>query len=91
MSRWKSPQAAAKRTEHMAKEAEQRRNEKRKSWLLIVGVAVASVGLVVADYFWLRHQARQRHEQRHRHSMQSNSPALPVGLPGEMNPPKQNE
>ena len=80
MSRWKSPQAATKRTEHMAKEAEQRRNEKRKSWLLIVGVAVASVGLVVADYFWLRHQ-----------SMQTNSPALPVGTPGEMNPPKQNE
>ena len=89
MSRWKSPQAAAKRTEHMAKEAEQRRNEKRKSWLLIVGVAVVSVGLVVADYFWLRHQARQRHEMRHKQPPQTNHPGPPPLR--ERNAPKTNE
>jgi hypothetical protein len=33
--------------------------------MLIIGVAVVSVGLMVADYFWLRHQAKQKHEQRY--------------------------
>ena len=71
MSRWLSPEKAARRAERAAKDAAQRRKEKRRSLMLIVGVAVASVGLVVADYFWLRHQAKQKHEQRHQHQQRS--------------------
>ena len=89
MSRWESPQAAAKSAERTAKEAEQRRKERRKSWLMIAGVAVVSVGLVVADYFWLRHQARQRHEMRHKQPPQTNHPGPPPLR--ERNAPKTNE
>lgn len=67
MSRWLSPEKAARRAERAAKDAAQRRKEKRRGLILIVGVAVASVGLMVADYFWLRHQAKQKHERRHQH------------------------
>jgi hypothetical protein len=42
---------------------------------MIAGVAVASMGLMVADYFWLRHQARQRHERRHQQAGVTNPPA----------------
>lgn len=66
MSRWKSPQAAAKLAERAAKEAEKRRKEKRNGWLLVVCWAMVSFGLCVADYFWLRHQAQQRREQHER-------------------------
>ncbi len=78
MSRWKSPQAAARRAEHANSVAEQRRKERRRSIALIVGVAVASIGLCIGDYFWLRHQARQKHERRHQHRQRSeltNAPA----------------
>ena len=76
MSRWLSPETAARRAERAAKDAAQRRKEKRRSLMLIVGVAVVSVGLVVADYFWLRHQAKQKHERRHQQrSKMTNDPA----------------
>lgn len=77
MSRWRSPQAAAKRAQRAAKEAEQLRREKRNSRLLIVGVALISISLVFADYFWLRAQARRRREehlQRQHQRAQTNSP-----------------
>jgi hypothetical protein len=64
VSRKLSPQQTVRLAERGAKDAEQRRKAKRRSWLIIGGVAVLSIGLVVADYFWIRHQARQRHEQR---------------------------
>ncbi len=44
--------------------------------MLIVGVAVVSVGLLAADYFWLRHQAKLKHERRHQHlSKMTDDPA----------------
>lgn len=78
MSRWLSPERAARRAERAAKDATQRRKEKRRGIALIAGVAVASIGLCVGDYFWLRHQARQKHERLHQHrqrSGQTNTPA----------------
>lgn len=78
MSRWLSPEKAARRAERAAKDAAQRRKEKRRTWLLLGGVAAASIGLMVADYFWLRHQAKQKHERHHQHQQRSkwtNDPA----------------
>jgi len=78
VSRWLSPEKAARRAERAAKDTAQRRKEKRRSLMLIIGVAVVSVGLMVADYFWLRHQAKQMHERRHQHQQRSkftNDPA----------------
>ena len=78
VSRWLSPEKAARRAERAAKDAAQRRKEKRRSLMLIVGVAVLSVGLMVADYFWLRHQAKQKHERHHQHQQRgewTNDPA----------------
>jgi flagellar basal body-associated protein FliL len=66
-----SPDKATRRAERVAKDAAQRRKEKRRSVMLIIGVAVASVGLLVADYFWLRHQAKQKHERHHQHQQRS--------------------
>lgn len=70
MSRWKSPQVAAKRAERAAKEAEQSRREKRNSRWMIIGLAVVSISLVIGDCFWFKAQAQKRREQhmqtRHR-------------------------
>lgn len=82
MSRWLSPEKAARRAERAAKDAAQRRKEKRRTWLMVGGVAVASIGLMVADYFWLRHQAKQRHEQRYHRGGKTNAPASTVPLGG---------
>jgi C4-dicarboxylate transporter len=45
---------------------------------MVGGVAVASIGVMVADYFWLRYLAKQKHERRHQHQQRSkltNDPA----------------
>ena len=86
--RWKSPQTAAKLAQRAAKEAEHLHKEKRNWRLIIIGVAMVSIGLIVADYCWLQHRARQRHEQRHRQSMRTNSPASSVGQSGNTNTAK---
>lgn len=78
MSRWLSPEKAARRAGRAAKDAAQRRKEKRRSIALIAGVALASIGLCIGDYFWLRHQARQKHERHHLHRQRgelTNNPA----------------
>jgi flagellar basal body-associated protein FliL len=75
----KSPQAAAKQAERTAKEAEQLRQEKRKSRVMLIGLALVSISLVVADYFWLKAQAQKRreeHRQRQHQRAQTNSPAV---------------
>jgi len=83
VSRWLSPEKAARRAERAAKQAEQRRGEIRRMWLTIASIAVVFVGLVVADYFWLRHQAKQRHEQRYHRGGKTNAPASAVPLTGQ--------
>jgi flagellar basal body-associated protein FliL len=83
VSRWLSPEKAARRAERDAKDAAQRRKEKRRSVVLIVGVAVVSVGLMVADYFWLRHQAKQRHEQRYHRGGRTNAPTSVAPMVGQ--------
>lgn len=83
MSRWLSPEKVARRAERAAKEAALRRKEKRRTWLMVGGVAVASIGLMVADYFWLRHQAKQKHEQRYHRGGKTNAPASAVPLAGQ--------
>lgn len=47
-------------------------------WLMIGGIALGCIGLLVADLFWLRYLAKQRHEQRHHGSGRTNAP---VSLP----------
>lgn len=74
MSRWKSPQIAVKRAKHAAKAKATRRREMRRSWTLVIGIALVSAGLMVADYFWLRYQARQHHERQQQHGGPTNSP-----------------
>ena len=84
MSRLKSPQAAAKQAGGDAKDAEQRRREKRNSWLMIIGLALVSVSLVIADYFWLKARAQKRreeHRQSQHHRSQTNSPAVAPSIP----------
>ena len=79
-----SPDKAARHTERAAKQAEQRRREKRNSLLMIIGLALVSISLVVADYFWLRSRAQKRreeHRQRQHQRAQTNSPAAPVSIP----------
>ena len=83
MSRWLSSEKAARRAERAAKDAAHRRKEKRRTWLMVSGVAVASIGLIVADYFWLRHQAKQRHEKRYHRGGKTNAPASAVPLAGQ--------
>ena len=74
MSRWLSPEKAARRADRAAKQAEQRRREMRRMWLVIGGIALVSIGLMVADFFWLRYRAKQRHEQRYHRTGKTNSP-----------------
>lgn len=76
MSRWKSPQVAAKRIEHAAKGVARQRKERRRDWLLVIGIAVASMGLMVADYFWMWHEAKVRHERRYHLGGKTNAPAI---------------
>lgn len=73
MSKWKSPQIAAKRTNREAKKAEEIRKEKRKSWILLGCIIFIMIGAVVADYFWIRSNARQHHQRHHHQSGQTNS------------------
>ena len=74
MSRWLSPEKAVRRAERAAEQAEQRRREIGRMWLMIGGIAFVSIMLTVADFFWLRHRARQQHEQRHHRSGRTNAP-----------------
>jgi uncharacterized protein HemX len=88
MSRWKSPQVAAKRAQRAAKETEQRRKEKRNGRLMIIAFVTVSVGLTVADYFWLKARAarqREEHQRIYHRQIQTNSPASPVGRGGKTN------
>lgn len=81
MSRWRSPQSAAKRAQRTAKDAEQRRKDRRKLRFMIAGFLTVSLGLTVADYFWMRARAARRQEEYHRthhRQPQTNSPAAPV-------------
>lgn len=75
MSRWKSSGKAARRAAEVAAARAKQRTERRKLWLWLAGFAVLSIGLCVADYLWLRHQAKQRHEQRHHRGGGTNAPA----------------
>ena len=87
MSRFRSPQVAAKRTERAAKEAEQRRKESRKSRWMIIGLAVVSIFLMVGDYFWLKARAQKRREEhmRTRHRPTQTNDAVHVTKPGSTN------
>lgn len=76
VSRRLSPEKAARRAERAAKDAAQRRQEERRGVMLLVGVVLTSLGLLVADYFWLRHEARQRH-QHHYHRDGSTNATVP--------------
>ena len=87
MSRWRSPQAAAKRAQRAEKEAEQQRREKRNSRWMIIGVTVASISLMVGDYFWLKARAQKRREQhmQTRHRPAQTNDAAHVPTPGGTN------
>ena len=81
MSRWKSPQVAARLAEHAAKKAAKARREKRYARLMLIGFVLIMVSLMVADYFWLRAQARKRQEQHqktHHRPNQTDTPVIPM-------------
>jgi hypothetical protein len=78
-----SPEKAARRAARAAKDAKNARRENRRTVLIILGVAIASMGLMVADYFWQRHQARRRHEQRYHRDGQTNAPAVAAPMAGQ--------
>ena len=76
MSRWKSPQAAAKEAARAAKEAEKHRKEDRKSKLLLGGI-IALMILVLATYLvWAFNRINEHrgHRHHHRHGTESHSP-----------------
>jgi heme/copper-type cytochrome/quinol oxidase subunit 2 len=88
VSRWKSPQTAARHAQRAAKEAEQIRRERRNSRLLIIAFVTVSVGLTVADYFWLKARAARRREEHQRiyhRQIQTNSPATHIPSAGKTN------
>ena len=79
MSRWKSPQAAAKRAAQEAEKAEQLRKEKRKSRLMLIGV-ILLMAVTTTAYFVFYAIPLMKNAQRHRHhNSPTNSPA--VSLP----------
>lgn len=78
MSRWLSLEKATRRAKRAAQDAAQRRSEKLRMWLTIGGLALVSTSLIVADYYWLRRQAKQRHQQRYHHNEKTNAPASAV-------------
>lgn len=91
MSRLESPQTATKHAERASKEADQRRREKRNSLLMIIGLALVSISLVVADYFWLKARAQKRreeHRQRQHQRAQTNSPDVVIPSAGNSNSTK---
>ena len=84
MKRWKSPQIAAKHADRAAKKAEENRKEKRKMWINIVVVLCFPFGLIIADYFWLKHQAEQRMEE-HRRIFHHKTNSAPVSIDNATN------
>lgn len=76
MSRWKSPQAAAKRAERAAKEAEKLRSENLKSRLLLIGTIVLMVLSLAIYLTWAFNRINEHrgHRHHHRHGTNSHSP-----------------
>ena len=76
MSRWKSPQAAAKQAERAAKEAEKLRRENRKSKLLLIGTIVLMVLSLATYLIWAFNRINEHrgHRHHHRHGTDSHSP-----------------
>ena len=75
MSRWKSPQAAAKRAERAAKEVEKLRKDNRKSRLLLVGTIVLMVLSLASYLIWAFNRINEHrgHRHPHRHLNESDS------------------
>lgn len=79
MIRWLPPEKAARCAERAAKDAAQRQTARRRCLMLIVDAAFVSVGLIVADYFWLRLRAKQKYErpdQRQQRRKLTSNPAF---------------
>lgn len=82
MSRWKSPQAAAKN-------AEKHRKEKRKNRRMLIGVIALVLTTWTAYFIWVftvylpnRQRHHQQHQHRHGSSTNSNTnAALPDRKP----------
>ncbi len=64
MSRWLSPEKAARLAERAAEQDRQRRVEKRKTTLLLIGLALL---VLVTFAAWVFVQARLRHSRHHHH------------------------
>lgn len=83
MSRWLSPQKAARQAERTANEVRRQRTEKLKTGLMLAGLAVLILVTYVA---WVVISARFRHT-RHRHrdkkpSSQSGTNRVELSAPG---------
>ena len=86
MSRWKSPQIAAKRAEREAKEADKARKEKLKGTLMMVGCAILAIALLVGDVLFLKARARRRKEEHQKlYHRETNTP--PATITNSGSPP----
>ena len=80
MSRWKSPQAAAKQAERAAEEAEKFLKEKHKNRLMLIGVILPML-ITWAAFFVFYAYPRLTKPHRQHQRAQTNSPAAPVSIP----------
>lgn len=86
MSRWKSPKLAARLAQREVEKAERLRRERWQSILLVCCIATVSIGLMIADFLWLRHNNRQRQEQHEHSPRHKNKTNAPVSAPTGQNP-----
>lgn len=76
MSRWLSPERAARRAERAAKEAAKLRKEKRRSTLLLIAVILLMIASTTA--FWVFYAIpRIKNAQRHQPGSNTNAPSQP--------------
>lgn len=71
MARFQSPQLAAQKT---ARKADEQRREKRRSWLILVGVVILMVGSVLAYLLYLLPFLQARRKRPHEPGKKTGTP-----------------
>jgi hypothetical protein len=65
VSRWKSPQTAAKLAHRDAMQADAIRKDRRNMLLKLAAILALMITVAVADFIWLQSRMRRRIKQRH--------------------------
>lgn len=60
-----SPQTAARRAARKKEQEDSKRSERRRMWVTIGIIFFGSVGLAVAEYFWMLHESKLRQDRMH--------------------------